>query len=156
MVVLQLESGDWNGFSTRSTFLVKAAGVVTNAFAWVLRLVNSEKFCGTLARSSSPRFRQAAPALRGFMFGGSKLTFYRINRSMFSRLCKLAGARGLNIWRPSGETEKDGVIIQWNYDASNETLEVECVHAPFWFNPVRITDQLGSEIEATLRSNRAA
>ncbi len=90
------------------------------------------------------------------MSGSSRFSFYGISRAVFSRLCRRASKLGLRISRSSGEAEKDGVRIQWSYDASNEALEVECVHVPFWFNVGRINRELSSEIEATLRSNRAA
>ena len=51
---------------------------------------------------------------------------------------------------------KDGTRIRWNYDADAELLEVECVSAPFWISSAQINRKLGQEIEATLKSNRAA
>jgi hypothetical protein len=50
---------------------------------------------------------------------------------------------------------KDGVKIQWNYDAGSEMLEVEC-RTPFWINSTQANTTLRYEIEATIHSARAA
>ena len=49
-------------------------------------------------------------------------------------------------------TESDS---DWNYDPRSETLEVQC-STPFWINSARINEELRREIEATIRSYRAA
>ena len=82
-------------------------------------------------------------------------TFYGITRAIFSRLRKKASRIGIRVSAPKGEAEKDGVKIQWNYDAKAQLLEVEC-KAPFWINASRVNRTLRQEIEATLRSTRAA
>jgi hypothetical protein len=85
-----------------------------------------------------------------------KLTFGGITRAIFSRLCKKASKRGIQVVGPVGEAIRDGVRIQWNYDATSEHLEVECTHAPFWIDSARINKELRLEIEATLDASRAA
>jgi hypothetical protein len=86
----------------------------------------------------------------------AKQMFRGITRAIFARLRKKASKVGIDVASPSGEAVKDGVKIQWSYDASAEILEVECISAPFWFNSDRINKSLRQEIEATLGSSRAA
>jgi hypothetical protein len=84
-----------------------------------------------------------------------KQTFHGITRAIFTRLRKKASKVGIRVVSPKGEAVKDGVRIQWNYDATAELLEVEC-RAPFWINSTQINRKLRHEIEVTLRSARAA
>ena len=85
-----------------------------------------------------------------------KLTFRGITRAILARLRKKASMRGIHIVRSTGEATKDGIQIQWNYDATLELLEVECLHVPFWIDSGRINKELRQEIEATLDASRAA
>lgn len=85
-----------------------------------------------------------------------KLTFGGITRAIFALLRKKASKRGIHVVGPAGEATKDGVRIQWNYDATLEVLEVECIHAPFWIDSTRINKELRREIEATHDASRAA
>jgi hypothetical protein len=90
------------------------------------------------------------------MLSGSRLTFRGITRAIFRRLRKKATRNGISVVRRTGEATKDGVRIQWKYDADAELLEVECVSAPFWFDVARINRRLSHEIEATRGIGRAA
>ena len=85
-----------------------------------------------------------------------KLTFGGITRAIFARLRRKASKRGIHVVGPAGEATKDGVRIQWKYNATLELLEVECIHAPFWIDSTRIKNELRQEIEATLDASRAA
>jgi hypothetical protein len=89
------------------------------------------------------------------MSGNPKQIFHGITRAIFSRLRRKASRLGIRVVTPKGEAEKDGVIIQWNYDAAAQLLEVEC-HAPFWINADQVHRNLRHEIEVTLQSVRAA
>ena len=89
------------------------------------------------------------------MSGNPKQTFHGISRAIFARLGRKASKFGIRVASPKGEAVKDGVTIQWNYDASAELLEVEC-RAPFWINSTQVHRKLRHEIEATLRATRAA
>jgi hypothetical protein len=89
------------------------------------------------------------------MSGSTRQIFHGITRAIFARLRKKASKVGIRIATANGEAEKDGITIQWNYDAKAELLEVEC-RAPFWVNSTRINRDLRHEIEATRRSGRAA
>ena len=89
------------------------------------------------------------------MSGNTRQIFHGITRAIFARLSKKASKIGIRVATPNGEAEKDGITIQWNYDAKAELLEVEC-RAPFWINSTRINRDLRHEIEATRRSSRAA
>lgn len=90
------------------------------------------------------------------MSGSPKLTFRGITRSLFKRLRKKASKSGIHVVGHSGEAVKDGVKIQWNYDATLEQLEVQCIRAPFWVDSARINHDLRREIESTLDYDRAA
>ena len=90
------------------------------------------------------------------MSGNPKQIFRGITRAIFARLRRKASKVGLHVASPRGEAVKDGVRIQWNYDAKLELLEVACVSTPFWIDPTRINMKLRHEIEDTLDSMRAA
>jgi len=90
------------------------------------------------------------------MSGSPKLTFRGITRSLFNRLRKKASKIGIHVVGPTGEAVKDGVKIQWNYDAVSEQLEAQCIRAPFWVDSARINHDLRREIESTLDCDRAA
>ena len=89
------------------------------------------------------------------MFTNSKQTFRGITRAVFARLRKKASKIGFPVAKPVGSARKDGILIQWNYDPELEVLEVQC-STPFWINGARVNDEVRCEIEATLRSLRAA
>ena len=84
-----------------------------------------------------------------------KQMFRGITRRIFARLRRKALKSGIHVASPAGKAVKDGVKIEWSYDAASELLEVEC-SAPFWINSIEINKRLRREIEATLRSDRAA
>jgi hypothetical protein len=89
------------------------------------------------------------------MFTDPKQTFRGITRALFARLRKKASKFGFPVARPKGSAKNDGIRIHWNYDPQSETLEVQCT-TPFWINSARIHEELRREIEATIRSHRAA
>src|ERR1700751_2373884 len=90
------------------------------------------------------------------MSGSPKLTFPGITRSLFNRHRKKGSKSGIHVVGPTGEAVKDGVKIQWNYDAISEQLEVQCIRAPFGVDSARINHDLRREIESTLDYDRAA
>ena len=85
----------------------------------------------------------------------AKQMFRGITRRIFARLRRKASKSGIHIASSSGKAVKDGIKIEWNYDAAAELLEVEC-SAPFWINSTEINRTLRREIEAALRFDRAA
>ena len=87
---------------------------------------------------------------------GSRLMFRGITQVIFKRLRKRAAQNGIPVSSQAGEAKKDGVTIQWNYDARAELLEIECVHAPFWIDAARVNRKLSEEIEAALETRSAA
>lgn len=89
------------------------------------------------------------------MLSDSKQTFRGITRATFARLRKRALKIGFSVAERVGSAKKDGIGIHWTYDPHLEILEVQC-STPFWINAARVNEQLRSEIEATIRSNRAA
>jgi hypothetical protein len=44
--------------------------------------------------------------------------FHGITRAIFARLRQKASKVGIHVASPKGEAVKDGVKIQWNYDAT--------------------------------------
>ena len=90
------------------------------------------------------------------MFMNSKQTFRGITRAVFTRLRKKAAKIGFPVAKkPVGTAKKDGVRIDWKYDPQAEILEIQC-GTPFWINAARVEEQVRCEIEATIRSLRAA
>jgi len=90
------------------------------------------------------------------MSGGPRLIFRGITRSLFNRLRKKASKSGIHVVGPTGEAAKDGVRIQWNYDATSEQLEVRCIRAPFRLHSASIHHDPRRQIESTLDHDRAA
>jgi hypothetical protein len=89
------------------------------------------------------------------MSGSAKQIFHGITRAIFARLRKKASQLGMRVSSPRGQVEKDGVRIEWDYDASAQVLEVE-TKAPFWINAAVVNRTLRQEIEVTRRFFRAA
>jgi hypothetical protein len=89
------------------------------------------------------------------MSGSAKQRFHGITRAIFARLRKKASQLGIRVASPRGQAEKDGVKIEWDYDASAQVLEVE-TKAPFWINAAVVNRTLRREIEVTCRSSRRA
>lgn len=85
------------------------------------------------------------------MLSGSRLLFRGITRAVFARLRRKAARSGITMVQPRGETVRDGVRIEWEYDAGAEVLEVECVRAPFWIDRATIHRRLSHEIESELK-----
>ena len=81
----------------------------------------------------------------------SRLSFRGITRAVFARLRRKAAKHGIPVRHPRGEAVRNGVVIQWNYDPTAETLEVECVRTPFWIAPDTINTKLTEEIESELQ-----
>jgi len=90
------------------------------------------------------------------MQSGSRLSFRGITRAVFARLRRKAQRSGITIMCSRGETIRDGVRIQWEYDATAEVLEVECLRVPFWIDRATIHRRLSHEIESERESERAA
>lgn len=90
------------------------------------------------------------------MQSGSKLSFRGITRAVFARLRRKAARNGITVLHPRGEAVRDGVRIQWEYDAAEEVLQVECVRAPFWIDRATIHRRLSREIELEVEHERAA
>ncbi len=90
------------------------------------------------------------------MLSSSKLSFRGITRRVFARLRRKAARSGITVLQPRGEAVRDGVRIQWEYDAAAEVLEVECVRVPFWIDRGMIQRRLSHAIESELQSDRAA
>lgn len=84
------------------------------------------------------------------MVSGSRLSFRGITRAVFARLRRKAARSGITIVHPRGEAIRDGVRIQWEYNAAAEVLEVECVSAPFWIDRAAINCRLSHEVESEL------
>ena len=89
------------------------------------------------------------------MYRNSKQIFKGITRALFARLRKKACKIGFPVAKPVGSARKDGISIHWNYDPQLETLEVQC-STPFWINCARVNEELRCEVEAAIRSQRAA
>lgn len=90
------------------------------------------------------------------MQSGSKLSFRGITRAVFARLRRKAARNGITVLHPRGEAVRDGVRIQWEYEAAEEVLQVECVRAPFWIDRATIHRRLSREIELEVEHERAA
>jgi hypothetical protein len=58
--------------------------------------------------------------------------FSDIPQDRFERLAKQVQASiGVSIDKPEGDASQHGVTIRWKYDAAAQTLELQCMSAPF-------------------------
>ena len=58
--------------------------------------------------------------------------YQTISTEHFANLEKLAQKNGLSIVSTSGQTKKDGVEVEWDYDFEAETLTIKVKQSPFW------------------------
>ena len=57
--------------------------------------------------------------------------FSNFSSDRFARLTAKAAADGLTIAGPSGTFTHYGVTVTWTYDATSQTLTIQCIKAPF-------------------------
>lgn len=50
----------------------------------------------------------------------------------FARLAAKAAAEGVPINGPAGTFTHTGITVTWNYDASAQSLTIQCIKAPFF------------------------
>ena len=72
------------------------------------------------------------------------ITLNNISPDKFQMLLAHSQAQGLNLVGESGSTTYQGLDFTWNYDASTQTLIIQCVDKPI-FIPCSV-------IEARIRS----
>jgi hypothetical protein len=58
--------------------------------------------------------------------------FSNFSPDRFARLTANAAADGLSIDGPTGTFTHTGVTVNWTYDATSESLTIQCIKAPFF------------------------
>jgi len=58
-------------------------------------------------------------------------TVQNFTQARFDCLVQKAAASGIVISGNEGQASKDGITIRWNFDSVNQTIEVQCIDAPF-------------------------
>lgn len=69
----------------------------------------------------------------------STQTFPNFTPARFDRLVQAAAGNGIVISGPEGQTSYSGVTVRWKFDPATESLELQCVDAPF-FLPCNLID----------------
>lgn len=64
-------------------------------------------------------------------------TFSNITQNLLDCLEAAARSQGYNISGKSGSYTQDGFTVTWNYNPSNETLQIQCIDSP-WYVPCSV------------------
>lgn len=77
------------------------------------------------------------------MRGCGVLEFRNFSEARFRLLTEKAESIGIEVDSPTGESEKDGFRVSWEFDAEREILLIECTSRPLFVN----CDFVNREIE---------
>jgi hypothetical protein len=69
-------------------------------------------------------------------------SFTGITQARFDCLKQKAAAAGIAINADSGEANRDGIIVRWQFDPGAQTLELQCMGHPFFLNCSLVNSQL--------------
>jgi hypothetical protein len=61
----------------------------------------------------------------------AKQIFSHITQGQFNCLVQKAAASGLPLDGAAGQASKNGFTVSWVYDSATQTLEIQCLSAPF-------------------------
>jgi hypothetical protein len=75
-------------------------------------------------------------------------TFTGITQSRFDCLVQKATASGISLAGNAGEASKDGVTIRWLFDPVAQTLELQCVSAPFFLSCETINGKIHDLVDS--------
>jgi hypothetical protein len=76
---------------------------------------------------------------------------FRVTAEQFESLTEKANAAGIAIEGTFGSAAKDGITLEWRFDAGTEALTIQCTSAPA-FVPCSM---IGSRIQALVRDSLA-
>ena len=71
-------------------------------------------------------------------------SFTGITQARFDCLKQKAAAAGIVINGDSGQANRDGIIIRWQFDPGAQTLQLQCLDHPFFLNCALVNGQLHS------------
>jgi len=61
----------------------------------------------------------------------TKQTFSSVTQAQFDCLLKKAAENNLPMNGFSGKASQSGFTVSWTYNAANQTLDIQCLEAPF-------------------------
>jgi hypothetical protein len=76
-------------------------------------------------------------------------TFSGITQARFNALIQKASSFGITVSGDSGQASKDGVTIRWAFDPTAQTLELQCLSAPFFIGCGTVNSQIHNLVDAT-------
>jgi hypothetical protein len=59
-------------------------------------------------------------------------TFQNFTQARFNCLVQKAASSGIVIGGNEGQASQDGLTLRWKFDPVNQTLDVQCMDAPFF------------------------
>jgi hypothetical protein len=75
-------------------------------------------------------------------------TFGGITQTRFDCLVQQAQTAGITITGNVGAATKNGVIIRWEFDSVNQTLELQCTGLPFFLSCETINGKIHDLVDA--------
>jgi hypothetical protein len=81
------------------------------------------------------------------------LSYNNVTSAAWSCCVNAAAQYGVQITGPSGEANKDGFTIVWNYNQGAQTLSIQCTDSPFWAPCSLINGKIDGAVEACLNQH---
>jgi hypothetical protein len=76
------------------------------------------------------------------------LTYSRVDASMWACAKEMASREyGIRIESDHGEASKRGFRLKWTYDASEETLQIQCTRKPFFVSCDKVNNRIKGAAE---------
>jgi hypothetical protein len=73
--------------------------------------------------------------------------FQNITQARFNCLVNKAAGLGIVIDTNEGQATKDSVTLRWKFDPTANTLELQCLSAPFFLSCGQINQQIHDEVD---------
>lgn len=61
-------------------------------------------------------------------------TFSNLTQARFDCLVQKAASSGIVISGNEGQASKDGITLRWKFDPAQQTLDLQCMSAPFFLS----------------------
>lgn len=84
------------------------------------------------------------------MAGCAAQRFTGVGPAVFACLQSKGAAGGVPMAGATGQATTMGVTVRWDYDATAETLVLECTDAPFFVPCSTVTERLKSLVEGCM------
>jgi len=75
-------------------------------------------------------------------------TFQNFTPARFNCLVQKAAGSGIVIGGNQGQASKDGITLSWKFDPTNQTLDIQCLAAPFFLSCGTINGKIHDLIDS--------